>query len=96
MFRLFEARVEGRLVGGVPAGGLPANGGAEEGGPSEAANDFTLGGGAVEAGRRGGAICLGESSFPNSVFETGAVPGGAVACRGGGGVKGGSESRGGD
>ena len=77
MFRLFDALVEGRLLGGVSP---RIFGGGEVGGPPVTTIDLARGGGAAEAERIGPLETFGGFKSPN------ADPyGGAVAWRDGGG-----------
>jgi hypothetical protein len=79
MFRLFDALVEGRLLGGVSANKLLVGGGLDPNGPSELTIDLERGGGAAEAGRRGPFGAFVGSNLLNSDLNGGAVSGGAVA-----------------
>jgi len=86
MFRLFDPLVEGRLLGGVSPRAFPDIDGAELGGPSVTPTiDLARGGGAAEAGRIGPLENLEGFPSPNSDLYGGAVIGGTVACRKGGG-----------
>lgn len=79
MLRLLEARVDGRLPGGVPVSDLLAGGGVGPDIPSGVAKLLARGGGAAEAERAGPLEAFGTSTCPNSDLNGGAVSGGAVA-----------------
>lgn len=92
MFRLFDALVDGRLLGGVPEGGpLPIGDPTKGGGgipevPSAPSVVFARGGAAADAGRTGPFSKVGEVTLPKSDLNGGADSGGggAVGFREGG------------